>query len=310
MGTAEFSIEDAESGAVEEKIKGAKVAIFCQVIPPLRIFERKDLQVIWIPMWDAVRRQRQLWWDSLPKRLKVVAFSEQIAIRAANAGLQTLRLQYYKNPDQFEPVQFESTRTAFYWNRCGLVSPRFLETFCEALNIDNLLYKLDLDPYADNRVGFELPETVGKTRVITLTRQPSREDFLETLKQANIVIAPRPYEGIGMLTLESLARGCAVFSTNLPAANEYIEHKHSGYLFEYPYTLRRIYNVVYKKLRKPRFLPSLQPHYMLSDRQKWDEISALNLTFIGQNAREMHMSGYKRWKDDIPRFREFVLGKL
>ena len=60
----------------------------------------------------------------------------------------------------------------------------------------------------------------------------ARQDYLKYLNQANIFIAPRAAEGVGLSFVEALARGCAVFAYDAPTMNEYITHKADGFLFK------------------------------------------------------------------------------
>lgn len=289
-----------------------QIAIFCQILPSTEWLAKQKAKLIWVPMWDEVRERPQTWWNQIPKSLRVVAFSKAVALRARAAGLLIFEAQYFKNPAEFTPANWADKRTLFYWNRRGIINPAFLERFCAALKIERLLFRPDIDPYVDARAYYTLPAHIGNTFIETLAPTSTREAYWKLIEPANIVIAPRLHEGAGMVFLEQMARGCAVFANNAPTMNEYIQHESSGFLFRRGWTPTRARNAVVWRLARTSLGQRLgldAPFSFLlpEQHQDWNQIAALDLQTIGDRARRQHFEGYQRWKVSISDYAHFIL---
>jgi glycosyltransferase involved in cell wall biosynthesis len=280
---------------------------FHEFPPPKWLLRRKEAQIIWSPMWDYSRGVPQRWWNALPKTVRIVSFSRQIAARARRAGLPTLDLQYFKNPDLFAPADWTHGRVMMYWNRTGLVGPRFLEKLCAALRIDVLLFRGDLDRGVPAEAGYELGPCLGKTVVRRVPWFSTRDEYLACTKDANVYLAPRASEGVGMVFLEAMARGCAVVACDAPTMSDYVTHAVTGALVGrgVPFATRAV--------RQARWLLSLKgvcapPRFrpFVSDAQAWDALGRLDLARLGRAAREAHRAGYLAWLGQLPAYRRFV----
>jgi glycosyltransferase involved in cell wall biosynthesis len=253
-------------------------------------------------MWDQAQGYTQEWWNSLPKDLRIVAFSNAVYKKASTAGLPVLRLNYFKDPKCFKPASWVQGRTLFYWNRTGMVSPDFVSKLCKYLDINTLLFKPEIDPRIEANKYFELPERIGCTKVVTIKTTASREEFYRLTESANIFLAPRLTEGVGMVFLEALARGCAVVAHDAPTMNEYITNLQNGVL------LTNNYRSVPDKLRSlvGHLYTSATP-FLLSDNQPWTKLGRLNYEQLGSQARLDHEAGYKNWLKMSDDFASFIL---
>ena len=264
-------------------------------------------------MWDVAKKYRDTWWKELPKSLRVVAFSKEICQRTVAAGLPTLVAKYYKNPDEMRPAAWHGPRTLFYWNRTGLVGKEFLQKICSALNVDTLYFRQRIDPGWPSWCDYELPDSFGKTRVqkLSLSGAEGYEQYLEHFDKANIFIAPRQSEGVGLSFLEAMAKGCAVFGYDAPTMNEYIEHKKSGYLF-LPDTLseflshrEKLVQQLYRRIAGGEALHPLFRH-PVSFRQDWNEIAQLDLQTLGETSRQDQLDGFQVWQQSIDQLASFI----
>lgn len=287
-------------------------AVFFYTPPPFDVLRSHPKQVSWIPMWDSVRHYAPDFWPGVPHNIRIVAFADAVARQTRAVGLNTLRLQYFSDPDTLPPADWSRERVAFYWNRTGLVSPGFLRRWCAALRIDRLLFKPELDPFINPNIYFTLPERLGNTRVEVIPHTERREDFFRLTEPANIVLAPRTSEGIGLTFIEALARGCAVFGFNAATMNEYIQHGQTGYLFSMTTPLieraiSRVRNGLTRRgIRVGRHLPHT---YFLNENQPWEEIAKLDLETLGRQAREAHTAGYAAWRRSLPAYAAFLAGE-
>ena len=288
--------------------------IFFQLPPPPNILEIPGIRLIWVPMWDQAHGYSQEWWNNLPKSLRIVAFSKKILERARAAELPTLSLLYFMNPNDILPSPWNSQRVLFYWNRTGLINLEFLRRFCLALNIDLCFFRDQIDPIIEPSAAFQVPNRLGKTeiRCFKQTHFQTRNDHLRILRQANVFIAPRAREGVGLSLLEAMAQGCAVFSYDAPAMNEYINHLQNGYLLPpyYPSVTNHKGMKLHRLVRRfspLRFFKRSLFERPITQFQNWKEISRIDLEGLGKAARQGHFEGHVEWQKSIPEYGRFIL---
>jgi hypothetical protein len=276
--------------------------VFCMLPPTEQIIKMGFINLVWIPMWDQAQGYSDEWWSALPKHLKVVAFSEVIDIKAKQAGLRTIRLQHFKNPQDYKPASWKNGHIAYYWNRVGMIGPEFLERFCETANITELIFNPDTDPGTEENKFYSLPSVLGKTTVTTIHRTKSREDALRQIEHANIVISPRLTEGAGMVFQESMARGCTVIAHNAPTMNEYIQNNVNGILLKDGwYSLADRYKNKLGISKHQRTDP-----FLLEMTIDWKVIKNAKFEKLGIEAARYTKAGYENWVQETSRFAEFM----
>lgn len=276
--------------------------IFCQLAPPTDYFDRiEPRRVVWIPMWDNIRERGRRWWRALPRELRIVGFSRAVVACAERAGLPVLPLTYSIDPGDYPNSTWSQGPMLFYWNRVGLVDPEFLQRLCSAITARTLFFRPDLDPRIDPSRRYELPERLGNTRVEVVS-PADRRAHLAYLRSANVFLSPRPYEGVGLATLEALASGCAVLAHDGAAMNEYIEHGESGFL------LRG------SRARSTRRFPGPRRSRTIGDApltlsldQDWDALARIDLQLLGAQAKRTQAEGFSRWRAAWPDYARFVL---
>jgi glycosyltransferase involved in cell wall biosynthesis len=286
--------------------------IFCQRPPTPEVWNNPHAKLVWIPMWDnvAVSWASDDWWASLPKNLRVVAFSEKVAQKAQKAKLPTLTLRYHKNPAEFDQVAWQNGRVLFYWNRTGLFGPKFMEKLCASFDVRELYFRGEVDPKIKG-AAYALPSKLGSTIVHDVSRFASQAEYFETLKRCNLYLAPRALEGVGLTFLEAMASGCAVMAYDASTMNEYITHAVDGLLFtnttlevEKLSALEKISELFQTRLKKKKRDPHPE---RASIAQDWESLKRIDLEKIGQAAREKQETGYIAWKNQISDYADFVL---
>ena len=289
--------------------------VFFQIPPREEIIFNKDLRIIWIPMWDQARAFDLKWWNQLPKNIRIISFSNEISLRSRAAGLDTFDVRFFMNPDDFVRADFDKPRTLFYWNRAGLVGIKFLKRLCKTLDIDQLLFRRRLDPGRKEIYDYEIPDILGNTVVKKLTFNfegvEGHNEYLNYLNQANIFIAPRMVEGVGLTLIEAMARGCSVFAFNAPTMNEYICHKSNGYLLDRcnPQFLNCLKAKMEKtiiRVNRKIDIFGYQHDFPVTAWQDWSEIKGLDLKSLGASALRDQKIGYKEWKDNLPKYASFI----
>lgn len=279
--------------------------IFCQVAPPVAVLNDPRSKAIWIPMWDNVHGHPQIWWNELPKHIRVVCFSKAVYERARQADLLSLRLMYFNNPDSLEPAQWDK-RVILYWNRTGLISSSFIKKFCESSHATKLIFRPDLDPGAPKHLYYDLPKSIRGTSV-QVVRESDRQSYLHIASEANIYIAPRKVEGVGLTFIEAMSRGSAVVAYNGPTMNEYIRHKKNGFLLSNDYAAQwssRLKRLPSKLIASQDVRPA--PDFTLSDHQPWKEMSSLDWQKFGTQAATEHRTGYVSWQRSLDKYAKFI----
>jgi glycosyltransferase involved in cell wall biosynthesis len=300
--------------ALNSQLAKSNTLIFFQLPPPPKVLENPELRIVWIPMWDEARGYPQEWWQNLPKNLRVVSFSGRIGERCDAVGLDKLEIRFFQSPENRPKANWDNGRTLFYWNRSGLVGKPFLSAFCRSLQIDNLIYLRNETIGLPAGMDYPLPQQLGGTRIhaVEAGQFLPQTEYLDLFHQANIFLAPRTSEGVGLFLLEAMAQGCAVFAYDAPTMNEYISHKNNGYLLRrYGRTGwnricggadRRVRELQSRILHRPKPLP-----HPISEWQDWREIRKLDLRTMGDRARQTQSAGYQEWIASIPRYASFIL---
>lgn len=271
--------------------------VFYMFPPPAHLAQDPGARITWIPMWDHARIYSQDWWDRLPRTLRVVALSGAVHDCASSAGLETLDLRYHLDPSDFPRAEWEQGRVGCYWNRTGLLSPGAIERLCRALSLEQLLFRNQLDPRVSERMGYELPSRLGNTEVEVI-RPTSRREYLEMTLRANIYIAPREAEGVGLTFLEAMARGCCVLGFDAPTMNEYIRHGENGLLFKSSFS--RLHPAALVRFARR------SPHRVNVD-QPWKRFADAEHPALGEQALRDQAAGHSAWLESLPSFRSFLL---
>ena len=273
--------------------------IFWQLPPPRGLTEDPSAKVVWVPMWDH-GYDRALWTD-LPRSVRVVAFSREIQVRAEAAGLQLLNLRYFPDPTEFSPVEWDRGVILSYWNRTGMAGPELLRKLCEAIDARELMFRAEIDPRIDPRAHYELPAQFGNTKVTTISAD-SRDEYLQATRAANVFLAPRVVEGVGLTFLEAMARGAAVIAYDAPTMNEYICDGENGILL----APKRAVRWPKRASRLRSLLADRNPHPLSSQRQDWGAVAKVDLRAVGSQARADCGVGQTKWRANIESFASFI----
>jgi hypothetical protein len=297
--SAEIDLRAWDGEHFNESLSPTGPTVFYMFPPPPELASTPDARIVWIPMWDQARSYDQGWWEALPGQIRVVALSDAVSERARAAGLHTLDLRFHLDPALFGEAEWTHGRVAAYWNRTGMLSPAALERLCKALSLDRLIFRDQLDPRIPPEMRYDLPERLGDTEVISIAPS-SREEYLEITEPANIHIAPRASEGVGVTFLEAMARGCCVLAYDAPTMNEYIRDEENGLLFVSSFS--RLHPAALLRLARR------SPHQVNVD-QPWRRFARADHAALGARARSDQLAGHRRWVESLPAYRSFLLDR-
>jgi glycosyltransferase involved in cell wall biosynthesis len=199
--------------------------------PPLA---QHGIRTIIIPMYDGAGAMPKVYWRFFAALgIDSLNFSACLNHKHLVAGIQSSYVQYYPNPDDFEPVSDFSCLRGFIWQR----KPEHFLHWHTAMRLTcGQLDHLHVHDVPDSLPALDIPKLQDFPRLAgAITRSEwfeSKQDFIDTLNRSNLFIAPRLNEGIGMALLEAMAQGQCVLAHNDSTHNEYIQNGHNGLLFD------------------------------------------------------------------------------
>jgi len=217
---------------ITECVADYAYVVFFQVLPPLPILCKiqEKVQVIWVPMYDGEKFNRHFWNTLSCLNVHIVSFTESIHTQALQYNLQSVAVRYAIDPDRYQMQLPGIGHHIFFWYRGG-VSFEEIKHILPSREVDTLIYKSTPDP---NVSAESLSEE--DIQIYHIKRIDSgfieKDSYLQLLSQANMFIAPRKKEGIGMSFLEALAMGHYIIAYNDSTMNEYITDSRIGYLFD------------------------------------------------------------------------------
>ena len=255
------------------------VVLFQVFWPPETMLEFGLSNVVMIPMFDAVCRQRNHWWVSY-SFCRILNFSTTIHRKHTGLGIESKIVQYFPEPSVYGAS--DATLSAgsgslrgFFWQRTGKVPWSVIRKLIGESEWEEFFLHWAPDPGHSN---LRKPDESEMEQLnIRLTEWfETRDGYLDTVKNADVYFAPRDFEGIGMGFLEAMALGKCVVAPNTPTHNEYIVHGENGLLYD---------------LDNPEAL----------DFSKARE--------LGEAARETCLAGWETWKEQQSELVEFVRKK-
>lgn len=259
-----------------EELNKYDYVFFQQIISPLNEIRKLRAKVIWAPMYDGTDFN-YLYWKTLSfLPIKVLCFSEKIYSHCKKFGINSIRLKYFINPQEYGAYSDSTTGiVVFFWYRGGITF-KDIKKIIDPRQIDKLIYKSNPDPSYEKEI-FNREDMRNFKMEIIEGGYTSRKEYLELLSQANIFIAPRKKEGIGLSFLEAMAMGQCIVGNDDATMNEYINHNYNGYLFD---------------LKHPQIID-------------FSEIKE-----IIYRSKEIALQGYLDWENDKEKIIKFITSPL
>ena len=254
--------------------QGFDYILFFQVLLPVSELKKIKAKLIWVPMYDSIVGKGESFWMELSTvSIKIISFSRKISEIAEKNAINAMSVQYFFNPENFGKVEDYSGKRIFFWQRMKF-SFEDVKKIIGDQKIDQCILKLDPDPGYE--AVFPSKEDIEKYNIKIIQSTLLKDKYLNLLKESNIFISPRRFEGIGMSFIEAMSMGMAVVAIDNPTMNEYINNE-NGYLF---------------------------------DSKKVREIGLVSFQQKGINARRTCKQGYSRWKADQKMVSNFIRSKF
>jgi len=170
----------------------------------------------------------------------------------------------------------------FFWQRDADLNWELIKKIINPDQIDAVhMHRIESDARRD--LWFKQPkyEDIKKYNMTFSSWFDSKDELIEKLKDCDVFIAPRFYEGIGQAFIEAMGYGKCVIASDSPTMNEYITHNVNGLLFNprLPEVLDLTRWAVLGKNAKI----TIENIYNLWDKKKYDIVD-----FIESPVKQMH----------------------
>jgi len=204
------------------------VVLFWQVFPNLHYSRNlRNINVIYIPMWDDCTNVRIDQWLELPAG-RFLCFSEKLFNRLKSIGLRTLKARYFPELMQGEHglpsnKEFERQVTILFWQREPAIDLSLILSWFSSEDKLIIYYRTDIK----NQI---IPTLPNSSELRMLPWFETRNDYLAFLSSCDCFVAPRQSEGIGLSFLEAMATGAWIFAWDNSTMNEYIKDGINGQL--------------------------------------------------------------------------------
>ncbi len=220
---------DGGPGVKAEEINRHEYVFFEQTFFPIARIGDITAKIVWAPMYDGFESLYSFWKLLALENIRIINFSEKMLARSRRFGIESIYKKYYIDPKKYAPVAVSKGNRIFFWYR-GNISFADIKKMLNPAEVESFIYRSNPDP---NVVHELLSEEDKRLYKITEVKETygERSGYIKLLSQANIFIAPRKKEGIGMSFLEAAAMGMAVVGNDEGTMNEYIVPGKTGYLF-------------------------------------------------------------------------------
>lgn len=223
-----LSPEDQPDVGVLAAAGAADVVILWQMDFLAPVFLSLGKPVIVIPMFDGSGGMPDIHW-LFAHKARFFNFSLALNERIRMAGGTSMLLRYFPEAVEEDKLPRFDALHAFFWQRRPDhgVDFKLVHTL-----LGDELDSLHVHNVADIPGNYTpQPRPDARYRYTHSTWFKDKADYARCLGRANVFIAPRVAEGIGMALLEAMAQGKLVLAHGAPTNSEYISNWLNGILF-------------------------------------------------------------------------------
>lgn len=216
-----------DSGVLDAAVD-VDVVILWQMDFLAPVFLSMGKPVIVIPMFDGSGGMPDIHW-LFAHKARFLNFCLALNERIRMAGGTTMLLRYFPEAAAEDKLPHFDELHAFFWQRRPDhgVDFQMVDTL-----IGDELDSLHVHNVADIPGNYSpKPRTDAPYKYSHSTWFKEKADYAKCLNKANVFIAPRVAEGIGMALLEAMAQGKLVLAHGAPTNSEYVSNWSNGILF-------------------------------------------------------------------------------
>lgn len=163
------------------------------------------------------------------KHYKIISFCKILHQFFIQNGFSSFYLQYAQKIDKKIIAQKQKPKILFVYRRKE-ISWLTVKELIKNANFDSVHIHNAEDP--GHPFTSPCQDDINKFKIKITNWLENKEDYNKLLDAADIFIAPRLYEGIGMAMLDAMNRGLCIVAPDRATMNEYIVDKKTGYLFD------------------------------------------------------------------------------
>ena len=183
-------------------------------------FNANGIPAIAVPMADAVGG-RDLPYFTATGLVGAISFTDFVHEKFKNAGLLSYNIRYYPNFTKKDIFNSDRSNDIFLGYRGKQWEiPLHAYLTCK---------KAGLSTHLHDAKDFDEQNTSERLKFDT-SYFKNKEDLEKILLNSKYFLCPRHAEGIGMFTLDAMAKGCIPIGADGPGNNDYIDHGVNGYL--------------------------------------------------------------------------------
>ncbi|NCB25621.1 MAG: glycosyltransferase [Bacteroidia bacterium] len=188
-----------------------------------------QMRQVYFPMYDNEWGSKWCWRRIALTGMPVVSFCSRVTDFAKKHGVKNvLDVKFFPDPNQYKNMRGDP-RILLLWER-GQIDFTLVKGLFAPGDMKEIILLRHPEEKISHATISEEELASYNVRIVEIEYLP-RDRFLETLRSAGTIIAPRKREGIGMVFLEAMAMRKCVLAHHDATMNEYIKHRSNGFLF-------------------------------------------------------------------------------
>ncbi len=204
--------------------------VFFEFLPGRLNLFYPNTRSVFFPMYDNEWGSKWCWRRIALTGMPVVSFCSRVTRFAKQHGVRdVLDVKFFPDPKKYTGMQGDP-RILLLWERGQM---NF--SVVKALFSPGTMKKVILLRHPEENINHpELSDSdIAQYNVkIIETGFLPREEYLDIIRSAGTIIAPRKKEGIGMVFLEAMAMKKCVITHRDATMDEYVKHGSNGLLFD------------------------------------------------------------------------------
>jgi glycosyltransferase involved in cell wall biosynthesis len=229
-------------------------------------------RILFVPMYDGCHALPDAFWKKI-RKVRILSFCRVLQQRFEYLGMQSRYFQYYPDPRDYKLVENARELCGFFWQRKQQLTWHQISGLIDGNHFASFHLHGAVDPGCSELIR-PTDDEIARYHISFSDWFKDHAEYFSCLRKANLFVAPRIEEGIGLSFLEAMAMGMAVVAANRPTMNEYLTHRVNGYLFE----------------------PD-QPR----------KLDLRNFREAGKRARQSVEVGHRRWSRQVAEMLDYVL---
>ncbi|MGI6494766.1 MAG: glycosyltransferase [Kiritimatiellia bacterium] len=208
------------------------VALFFEFLPDRRRICIPGVPCVFVPMFDNEWGSKWQWRRIAASGMSVISFCGKVSEHARACGVERLLdVRFFPGAEGDGDMRGDPRRVLL-WERGDIGFATIKALFApDAVESVTLLRRGEGKRMGDASIsGQDMRDY--KVNIVETGYLP-RAEFIEIMRPAGTVVAPRLKEGIGMAFLEAMAMGKIVVANDDATMNETIRDGENGFLFDW-----------------------------------------------------------------------------